>query len=192
MRRLKEQLGEVALVPPGFEAFVLNAELRASILFQPCQSDMAQHRQVLAGCGIAYPRLILAKGDIKAPMQHILNAPMTAGGPCEVADIGADAADVETRLRGDLAVDLAARLDHADHVHRLPYPGGTFDRALMFDVVEHLFPWELHASLSDIYRVLKPGGTEIPGIGKVTLDGFVIKADAILDINKDNAASLGF
>ncbi|MFN2234310.1 MAG: autoinducer 2 ABC transporter substrate-binding protein [Anaerolineales bacterium] len=35
-------------------------------------------------------------------------------------------------------------------------------------------------------------GTEIPGIGKVTLDGFVIKADAILDINKDNAASLGF
>lgn len=35
-------------------------------------------------------------------------------------------------------------------------------------------------------------GTEIPGIGKVTLDGFVVKADAILDINKDNAASLGF
>ncbi|MFL7871358.1 MAG: autoinducer 2 ABC transporter substrate-binding protein [Anaerolineales bacterium] len=35
-------------------------------------------------------------------------------------------------------------------------------------------------------------GTEIPGIGKVTLDGFVIKADAILDINKDNAESLGF
>jgi len=35
-------------------------------------------------------------------------------------------------------------------------------------------------------------GTEIPGIGKVTLDGFVVKADAILDINKDNAESLGF
>ncbi|MBN1148258.1 MAG: autoinducer 2 ABC transporter substrate-binding protein [Anaerolineales bacterium] len=35
-------------------------------------------------------------------------------------------------------------------------------------------------------------GTEIPGIGKVTLDGLVIKADAILDINKDNAESLGF
>ncbi len=37
-------------------------------------------------------------------------------------------------------------------------PNGTFDRALMFDVVEHLYPWELHASLSDIQRVLKPGG----------------------------------
>jgi simple sugar transport system substrate-binding protein len=35
-------------------------------------------------------------------------------------------------------------------------------------------------------------GTEIPGIGEVTLDGFVVKADAILDINKDNADSLGF
>lgn len=35
-------------------------------------------------------------------------------------------------------------------------------------------------------------GVEIPGIGPVTLDGLVIKADAILDINKDNAAGLGF
>lgn len=35
-------------------------------------------------------------------------------------------------------------------------------------------------------------GVEIPGIGAVTLDGLVIKADAILDINKDNAAGLGF
>ena len=35
-------------------------------------------------------------------------------------------------------------------------------------------------------------GVEIPGIGALTLDGFVIKADAILDINKDNAESLGF
>ena len=33
---------------------------------------------------------------------------------------------------------------------------------------------------------------EIPGIGKIMLDGFVVKADAILDINKDNAESLGF
>jgi len=35
-------------------------------------------------------------------------------------------------------------------------------------------------------------GAEIPGIGKITLDGLVVKADAILDINKDNAESLGF
>lgn len=35
-------------------------------------------------------------------------------------------------------------------------------------------------------------GLEIPGLGKATLDGTLIKLDAILDINKENAASLGF
>ena len=35
-------------------------------------------------------------------------------------------------------------------------------------------------------------GMEIPGLGKATLDGTLIKLDAILDINKENAASLGF
>lgn len=40
----------------------------------------------------------------------------------------------------------------------LPFPSNYFDRVLMFDVVEHLFPWELHQSMLDIRRVLKPGG----------------------------------
>ncbi len=35
-------------------------------------------------------------------------------------------------------------------------------------------------------------GVEIPGIGKINVDGQVIKVDAILDITKENAASLGF
>ncbi len=41
---------------------------------------------------------------------------------------------------------------------RLPYPSGTFDRILMFDVVEHLYPWELNAALKEARRVLKPQG----------------------------------
>ena len=41
---------------------------------------------------------------------------------------------------------------------RLPFPTAYFDRVLMFDVVEHLFPWELGQSLAEIRRVLKPGG----------------------------------
>jgi ubiquinone/menaquinone biosynthesis C-methylase UbiE len=41
---------------------------------------------------------------------------------------------------------------------RLPFPSGYFDRVLVFDVVEHLYPWELHESLLEIYRVLKPDG----------------------------------
>jgi cyclopropane fatty-acyl-phospholipid synthase-like methyltransferase len=40
----------------------------------------------------------------------------------------------------------------------LPFTSGAFDRVLMFDVVEHLHPWELDACLSEVYRVLKPGG----------------------------------
>jgi ubiquinone/menaquinone biosynthesis C-methylase UbiE len=41
---------------------------------------------------------------------------------------------------------------------KLPYPDGVFDRVLMFDVVEHLHPWELHAALLEVRRVLKPDG----------------------------------
>lgn len=35
-------------------------------------------------------------------------------------------------------------------------------------------------------------GIEMPGIGKLTVNGIVVNAEAILDINKDNAESLGF
>lgn len=41
---------------------------------------------------------------------------------------------------------------------RLPFPTGYFDRVLMFDVVEHLHPWELNEALAEVYRVLKPDG----------------------------------
>ncbi len=40
----------------------------------------------------------------------------------------------------------------------LPFANGVFDRVLMFDVVEHLHPWELDTCLREVYRVLKPGG----------------------------------
>ncbi|MBZ0293307.1 MAG: methyltransferase domain-containing protein [Anaerolineae bacterium] len=40
----------------------------------------------------------------------------------------------------------------------LPFPTGKFDRVLMFDVVEHLYPWELHQAMLEVHRVLKPDG----------------------------------
>ncbi|MBI5960192.1 MAG: class I SAM-dependent methyltransferase [Chloroflexi bacterium] len=39
-----------------------------------------------------------------------------------------------------------------------PFPDQTFDRVLMFDIVEHLHPWEMHASLLEVRRVLKDDG----------------------------------
>ena len=40
----------------------------------------------------------------------------------------------------------------------LPYANNSYDRVLMFDVVEHLHKWELDACMAEVWRVLKPGG----------------------------------
>ena len=43
----------------------------------------------------------------------------------------------------------------------LPFPHNYFDRVLMLDVVEHLFPWELQRALQQVFRVLKQDGLVI-------------------------------
>lgn len=55
---------------------------------------------------------------------------------------------------------LGAGVCRSDAKH-LPFPSDYFDRVLMFDVVEHLHPWELRASMMDIRRVLKQDGQVI-------------------------------
>ncbi len=40
----------------------------------------------------------------------------------------------------------------------LPFPDGYFDRVLLFDVVEHLYPWELKQALLESYRILSDDG----------------------------------
>jgi SAM-dependent methyltransferase len=41
---------------------------------------------------------------------------------------------------------------------RLPFPAASFDRVLMFDLVEHLHTWELDRALAEVRRVLRPDG----------------------------------
>jgi len=41
---------------------------------------------------------------------------------------------------------------------RFPYPARAFDRVLMFDIVEHLHPWELAEALREARRVLRDDG----------------------------------
>lgn len=80
---------------------------------------------------------------------------------------GIDYAEVATLMSRDVIVQerqasageqpVAAGVCRADAKH-LPFPSGYFDRVLLFDVVEHLYPWELQQALLDIGRVLKDDG----------------------------------
>lgn len=58
---------------------------------------------------------------------------------------------VEGQTPGKTAVALA-------DAKYLPFPDACFDRVLMFDVVEHLHPWELHQAMLEVHRVLTPDG----------------------------------
>lgn len=40
----------------------------------------------------------------------------------------------------------------------LPFPKGTFDRVLLSDILEHLFPEEMKRTLKEVHRVLKEDG----------------------------------
>ena len=82
------------------------------------------------------------------------------------ARLGADAFGVDY---APVAVEMSrAALDGADGQGRigvaradakeLPFPAASFDRILMFDVVEHLYPWELDIAIRDVRRLLKPDG----------------------------------
>jgi len=51
----------------------------------------------------------------------------------------------------------SAAVVQADAKH-FPFPARRFDRVLMFDIVEHLHPWELHAALLEARRVMKDDG----------------------------------
>ena len=53
--------------------------------------------------------------------------------------------------------DLKAGVCRSD-AKKLPFPTGYFDRVLMFDVVEHLYPWELHKAMVEVRRVLQDDG----------------------------------
>jgi SAM-dependent methyltransferase len=78
---------------------------------------------------------------------------------------GVDYSEVATLMtrdviRAELAgveANGAARVFRSD-AKRLPFPAGAFDRVLMFDVVEHLYPWELHEAMLEVRRVLRPDG----------------------------------
>ncbi len=81
---------------------------------------------------------------------------------------GMDYAEVATRMTRDvIQAEIDARSDDDPKIvagacrsdaKKLPFPNKYFDRVLMFDVVEHLHPWELHEAMLEVGRVLKDDG----------------------------------
>lgn len=78
---------------------------------------------------------------------------------------GVDYAPVALKLARELVrqdADARGRMGLArSDAKVLPFPDASFDRVLIFDVVEHLFPWELDLCLGEVRRALKPGGAVI-------------------------------
>jgi len=75
---------------------------------------------------------------------------------------GVDYAPVAVRMARGLAVtdegtQGVVGVYRAD-AKGLPFPAASFDRVLMFDLVEHLHPWELDRALAEARRVLRPDG----------------------------------
>jgi SAM-dependent methyltransferase len=80
------------------------------------------------------------------------------------AELGAQAYGVDY---APVAVRMAQTSMNADqeragvylaNARWLPFPAASFDRVLMFDLVEHLHPWELDQALAEARRVLRPDG----------------------------------
>ena len=83
------------------------------------------------------------------------------------AELGAQAYGMDYAL---VAAQMAQRLAMGDGEERnaayvcladakqLPFSATSFDRVLMFDLVEHLHPWELDQALAEARRVLRPDG----------------------------------
>lgn len=125
----------------GYEEFVategkeLSRRLRAAFAVAGIGPGM---RVLDVGCG---------RGEI---LRHCTRAGAEAH--------GIDYARAAVTLSRQVVVDGEAAGVYQADARRLPFPNRAFDRVLMFDIVEHLYPWELDQALREARRVLKPNG----------------------------------
>ena len=83
---------------------------------------------------------------------------------CGRGEIVRHCAELGVRVYGvDYAPAALRMAQDAGNVYQanakwLPFPSACFDRVLMFDIVEHLYPWELDQALAEARRVLRPDG----------------------------------
>ena len=71
---------------------------------------------------------------------------------------GIDYAAVAVEMSRQAVTDGEAAGVYQADAKYLPFADAIFDRVLLFDIVEHLHPWELDRALRAVWRVLRPGG----------------------------------
>ncbi len=71
---------------------------------------------------------------------------------------GIDYSPVAVRIASEVAGEGAGMAITFADAKVLPFADASFDRVLMFDLVEHLHPWELGQALAEARRVLEPRG----------------------------------
>lgn len=111
-------------------------------------------------------KLVLASGvalkgrvlDFGSGPGFLLECLLRAGVECEGADFSASSVrDLQERLRDD------SGFRGAHHLEKLPsgLPSGGFDAVFFVETIEHLLDGDLEATISELHRLLKPGGTLI-------------------------------
>ena len=103
-----------------------------------------------------YPTYIAKLEAVRAWLDHL--APGT-----RVLDAGCGEGVLVDEYAGRLAIEGIDPNYASDHVRSgsltdLPYPDGTFERALCLDVLEHLPFDDQRQALAELHRVMTPGG----------------------------------
>ena len=112
-------LREVVCVPAGHAASHGDA-LLVRLLLQQADREPLQPRNVVRGEPISQPALILAKRDVEAPVQCILDAPMAANGSSKPPNAQPKRADKEPHILACLLAMAAGPNGHADRAQPLP------------------------------------------------------------------------
>ncbi|MBN1260925.1 MAG: methyltransferase domain-containing protein [Anaerolineae bacterium] len=109
--------------------------------------------QALAVAGIVPGMRVL---DVACGRGEILRHVIQLGAQAFGVDYAWAAVTLSHRVATSPEDGARAGVYHANAC-RLPFSDAVFDRVLMLDIVEHLYPEELQQALAEAYRVLKPG-----------------------------------
>ncbi|RME31114.1 MAG: murein biosynthesis integral membrane protein MurJ [Thermoflexia bacterium] len=154
MRKMEAFQGPAPSVPPDrYDAtyFLSVCEGYEEFLVSEGRELSRRLREAFAVAGIGSGMRVL---DVGCGRGEILRHCTRAG----AIAYGIDYAQAAVLLsREVVAAGEAAGVYQADARH-LPFPDATFDRVLLFDIVEHLYPWELDQAIREARRVLKPDG----------------------------------